>query len=285
MFFTQDIWTDCIFCMLAVSRGVGTMGYYSPGKKKKKCFWTNHYGSWLFFSSLSQWEESITGLLPVKTQDGGNPQGQGPCPWNGPEQPQCEATHIGTLERLVREGGGSSSYTRWESRGVTQLLRFTCRFSRTELLSTYVAKPREQSPWSSKQTEVGWWGQSPQAQAVNIIICFLHHATQYYFYVCHDAGGQGEGEAGKNSPGWVIVKKKICSWASEHPAALFQEALGFSTTWCNLLLTKANPIKQDLCLQWPVLFSLINWVLLSTHEGFLGFWLVGHRWPITLSHL
>lgn len=124
-------------------------GYYSP-ERKKKCFWANHCGSWLFFPSLNQWDDSIAGLMPLKTQDAGSPWGQGPCPWSGPGQSQYNAACTGTLKSLVREGGNSSPYIRWARRGVTQLLRFACRFSRTKLPSTRVFGLREQSPWSSK---------------------------------------------------------------------------------------------------------------------------------------
>lgn len=145
-------------------------------------------GSWLFFPSLNQWEDSIPGLLPLKTQDAGNPWGQGLCPCIG--QPQYDATCTGTLKSLVREGANSSPYARWARQGVTQLLRFACRFLRTELPRTCVVGPREQSPWSSKKTEGAWHGPSPQDQAISITICLLRCATQCYFLCAMMLGGK-----------------------------------------------------------------------------------------------
>ena len=108
--------------------------------------------------------------------------------WIG--QPQYDATCAGALKSLVREGANGSPYARWARRRVTQLLRFACRFLRTDLPRTRVVGPREQSPWSSKKTEGAWHDPSPQDQAVSITICLLHCATQYYFLCAMMLGGK-----------------------------------------------------------------------------------------------
>ena len=105
------------------------------------------------------------------------------------------------------------------TRGVTQLLRFACRFSRTKLPSTRVFGLREQSLKSlksSKQTEGAWRGPSPQAQAV----CLLQRATQYYFLCAMMLGGKLE-----ITPQSELLFKNFCSWAWEHPVPQLPSSL------------------------------------------------------------